>query len=95
MAAQFDLLAAWSVDRLGWSLTDLLSILQVLHDKRVDLFLHQQGLDTSTSAGRAMFRMLGVFAEFECGIIRERWSAKPNKPVGEAVNSRTQHGAAR
>src|SRR3954452_52969 len=91
-AREFDLLAAWSVDRLGWSLTDLLSILQVLHDKRVDLFLHQQGLDTSISAGRAMFRMLGVFAEFERGIIRERWSARPNKPVGEAVNSRTQHG---
>src|SRR5437764_11124509 len=94
-AREFELLAAWSVDRLGRSLTDLLSILQALHDKRVDLFLHQQGLDTSTSAGRAMFQMLGVFAEFECGIIRERWSAKPNKPVGEAVNSRTQHGAAR
>src|SRR5436190_20621763 len=74
-AREFDLLAAWSVDRLGRSLTDLLSILQSLHDKRVDLFLHQQGLDTSTSAGRAMFQMLGVFAEFERGIIRERVNA--------------------
>src|SRR5256885_14225101 len=74
-AREFDLLAAWSVDRLGRSLTDLLSILQALHDKRVDLFLHQQGLDTSTSAGRAMFQMLGVFAEFERGIIRERVNA--------------------
>src|SRR5881394_1859416 len=59
-AREFELLAAWSVDRLGRSLTDLLSILQALHDKSVDLFLHQQGLDTSTSAGRAMFQMLGV-----------------------------------
>ena len=74
-AREFELLAAWSVDRLGRSLTDLLSILQALHDKRVDLFLHQQGLDTSTSAGRAMFQMLGVFAEFERGIIRERVNA--------------------
>src|SRR4051794_21558032 len=74
-AREFDLLAAWSVDRLGRSLTDLLCILQALHDKRVDLFLHQQGLDTSTSAGRAMFQMLGVFAEFERGIIRERVNA--------------------
>jgi DNA invertase Pin-like site-specific DNA recombinase len=56
-------------------LTDLLAILQALHDKGVDLFLHQQGLDTSTSAGRAMFQMLGVFAEFERGIIRERVNA--------------------
>jgi DNA invertase Pin-like site-specific DNA recombinase len=74
-AKQFDLVAAWSVDRLGRSLTDLLGILQDLKDKGVDLFLHQQGLDTSTTAGKAMFQMLGVFAEFERGIIRERVNA--------------------
>jgi DNA invertase Pin-like site-specific DNA recombinase len=74
-AKEFDMVCAWSVDRLGRSLTDLLGILQQLHDKRVDLFLHQQGLDTSTTAGKAMFQMLGVFAEFERGIIRERVNA--------------------
>jgi len=74
-AMQFDLVATWSVDRLGRSLTDLLGILQELRDKGVDLFLHQQGLDTSTTAGKAMFQMLGVFAEFERGIIRERVNA--------------------
>jgi DNA invertase Pin-like site-specific DNA recombinase len=74
-AKEFDMVAAWSVDRLGRSLTDLLGILQELHEKGVDLFLHQQGLDTSTTAGKAMFQMLGVFAEFERGIIRERVNA--------------------
>jgi DNA invertase Pin-like site-specific DNA recombinase len=74
-AREFDLVAPWSVDRLGRSLTDLLSILQSLHEKGVGLFLHQQGLDTSTTAGKAMFQMLGVFAEFERGIIRERVNA--------------------
>src|SRR5215204_7244315 len=74
-AKEFDMVASWSVDRLGRSLTDLLSILQALHDKGVGLFLHQQGLDTTTSAGKAMFQMLGVFAEFERGIIRERVNA--------------------
>src|SRR5260370_37905430 len=39
------------------------------------LFLHQQRLDTTTTAGKAMFQMLGVFAEFERGIIRERVNA--------------------
>src|ERR1019366_3884424 len=72
---EFDMVATWSVDRLGRSLTDLLAILQGLHEKGVDLFLHQQGLDTSTTAGKAMFQMLGVFAEFERGIIRERVNA--------------------
>jgi DNA invertase Pin-like site-specific DNA recombinase len=74
-AREFDMVAAWSVDRLGRSLTDLLGILQDLQEKGVDLFLHQQGLDTSTTAGKAMFQMLGVFAEFERGIIRERVNA--------------------
>src|SRR6202140_4945140 len=74
-AREFDMVATWSVDRLGRSLTDLLNILQELQEKGVDLFLHQQGLDTSTTAGKAMFQMLGVFAEFERGIIRERVNA--------------------
>ena len=69
---EFDMVAAWSVDRLGRSLTDLLEVLKELHAKGVDLFLHQQGLDTSTPSGRAMFQMLGVFAEFERAMIRER-----------------------
>jgi DNA invertase Pin-like site-specific DNA recombinase len=74
-AKEFDMVAAWSVDRLGRSLSDLLNVLQLLKDKGVDLFLHQQGLDTSTTAGKAMFQMLGVFAEFERGIITERINA--------------------
>jgi DNA invertase Pin-like site-specific DNA recombinase len=66
------MVAAWSVDRLGRSLTDLLDFLRELHSKGVDLFLHQQGLDTSTPSGRAMFQMMGVFAEIERAMIRER-----------------------
>ena len=54
------------------SLPDLLEFLRELHAKDVDLFLHQQGLDTSTPSGRAMFQMMGVFAEFERAMIRER-----------------------
>ncbi len=69
---EFDMVAAWSVDRLGRSLQDLVAFLGELKAKGVDLFLHQQGLDTSTPAGRAMFQMMGVFAEFERAMIVER-----------------------
>jgi DNA invertase Pin-like site-specific DNA recombinase len=69
---KFDLVMAWSVDRLGRSLQDLVSFLEHLRETKVELFLHQQGLDTTTSSGRAMFGMLSVFAEFERSIIRER-----------------------
>jgi DNA invertase Pin-like site-specific DNA recombinase len=68
----FDMVAAWSVDRLGRSLQDLIEVPSDLHAKGVDLYLHQQGLDTSTPSGRAMYQMMGVFAEFERAIIRER-----------------------
>ena len=72
---EVDLVMAWSVDRLGRSLVDLLATLQELHAKEVDLYLHQQGLDTSTPSGRAMFGMMGVFAEFERSMIQERVKA--------------------
>jgi DNA invertase Pin-like site-specific DNA recombinase len=72
---EIELVAAWSVDRLGRSLPDLISFLGELHAKGVALYLHQQGLDTSTPAGKAMFQMMGVFAEFERAMIRERVNA--------------------
>jgi DNA invertase Pin-like site-specific DNA recombinase len=43
-----------------------------VHALGVDLYLHQQHLDTTTPSGRAMFGMLSVFAEFERAMIRER-----------------------
>jgi DNA invertase Pin-like site-specific DNA recombinase len=63
---------AWSVDRLGRSLQDLITFLSELHAVRVDLYLHRQGLDTTTPSGKAMFQMMGVFAEFERAMIQER-----------------------
>jgi DNA invertase Pin-like site-specific DNA recombinase len=69
---QFDLIMAWSVDGLGRSLKDLVAFLGEIHAAGVDLYLHQQGLDTSTPTGKAMFHMLGVFSEFERALIRER-----------------------
>jgi DNA invertase Pin-like site-specific DNA recombinase len=60
---EFDMVMAWSVDRLGRSLQE--------HALKIDLFLRQQGLDT-TPAGKAMFQMMGVFAEFERAVIQER-----------------------
>jgi DNA invertase Pin-like site-specific DNA recombinase len=70
---QFDIVAAWSVDRLGRSLQDLVGFLGELHGAGVDLYLDRQGVDTP--AGKALFQMLGVFAEFERSIIQERIAA--------------------
>jgi DNA invertase Pin-like site-specific DNA recombinase len=69
---EFDLVAAWSVCRLGRSLPDLISMLSELRSRDIDLYLHLQALDTSTPSGRALFGMLSVFSEFERAMIRDR-----------------------
>ncbi len=89
---EFELVMAWSVDRLGRSLQDLVAFLSELHAKDVDLYLDRQGIDTTTPVGKAMFQMMGVFAEFERAIIRERIMAglsrakeggtKSGRPIG-------------
>lgn len=94
---EFDVVAAWSVDRLGRSLIDLVGFLQELHSTGVDLYLHQQGINTTTPAGKALFGMMGVFAEFERGMIQERVRAgmarakkhgtESGKPIGRPSKS--------
>ena len=90
---EVDVVATWSVDRLGRSLQHLVGFLEELDGAGCDLYLHQQALDTTTPAGRAMFQMRGVFSEFERSIIRSRVKAgmararihgtKSGKPIGQ------------
>ncbi len=72
---RFDVIMAWSVDRLGRSLQDLIGFLTEIHGQGVHLYLHQQAVDTTTPAGKALFQMMGVFAEFERAMIQERVKA--------------------
>lgn len=72
---EIDIVMAWSVDRLGRSLQHLLHFLGDLQACGADLYLHKQGVDTTTPGGKALFQMMGVFAEFEREMIRERVNA--------------------
>jgi DNA invertase Pin-like site-specific DNA recombinase len=72
---EIDMVASWAVDRLGRSLQNLVTFLTEINAKGVDLYLHQQALDTSTPSGRAMFGMLSVFADFEREMIISRIKA--------------------
>jgi DNA invertase Pin-like site-specific DNA recombinase len=102
---RFDVIMAWSVDRLGRSLQDLVAFLSEIHALRIDLYLHRQGLDTTTPAGKALFQMMGVFAEFERSIIAERVKAgmtraktkgtKSGKPIGRPTIDPTVRTAIR
>lgn len=90
---EFDLVAVWSLDRLGRSLKDLVLILDELGSLGVGLYLSKQGLDTSTTWGRAMLQMAGVFAEVEREMIRERVKAgvARAKRQGKRLGRRPQH----
>ena len=57
---RFDVVMAWDVSRLGRSLRDLVDLFESLRALKVDLYLEQQALDTSTPAGRALLQMSGV-----------------------------------
>jgi DNA invertase Pin-like site-specific DNA recombinase len=72
---EFDLIAAWSVDRLGRSLQHLVGLFGELQALGVDLYLHQQHVDSSTPSGKALLQMSAVFAEFERAMLRERVNA--------------------
>jgi DNA invertase Pin-like site-specific DNA recombinase len=102
---KIDVAAAWSVDRLGRSLQDLVGFLGELNSVGCDLYLEKQAVDTTTPAGRALFQMLGVFAEFERAIIQERIHAglararakgtRSGKPIGRAKIDATREAAIR
>lgn len=67
-----DALVVTRIDRLARSLADLQDLLRELKAKGVTLEATEQRIDTSTSAGQAFLNMLGVFAEFETNLRRER-----------------------
>jgi DNA invertase Pin-like site-specific DNA recombinase len=72
---------AWAIDRIGRSLIDLLGTIQHLEACKVDLYLDQQAIDTTTPAGKLMFQVCGAFAEFERSMIRERVHAGLKRAV--------------
>ena len=67
-----DELVITSIDRLARSIGDLQDIVRALRAKGVTLRATEQPIDTSTAAGKCFFDMLGVFAEFETNLRRER-----------------------
>ena len=69
---KFDKLVVWSVDRVGRSMKHLVSVLSELKDLDVDIYSYKQGIDTSTTMGSSFFHMVGIFAELENNMRRER-----------------------
>lgn len=72
---EFDVVMAWSVDRLGRSLMHLIQLMNELHAKGIDLYLDREGIDTSTPMGEMIFNITASFAQFERKMIQERVKA--------------------
>ena len=85
---KFDMVTCWSIDRLGRSLQHLIEILKELQSLKVDLYFHQQAMDTSTPSGRMIFSVFGAMAEFERNLIRERVIAGQQRAKANGVKLR-------
>ena len=88
---EFDVIMVWAVDRLGRSLQHLVNFLSDIHAKKVDLFIYQQGVDTTTPAGKVLFGFLSLFGEYERSLIQERVRAgiKRARAQGQAWGRRS------
>ncbi len=89
---RFDIVAAWSIDRMGRSVHTVSAIMADLEALGIGQYYPQQAIDTTTPSGKAMVQMCAVFAEFERGMMQERIKAgidrarangtKSGKPIG-------------
>src|SRR4051794_21487911 len=83
---RFEVLLAWDVSRLGRSLRELLECFETLRRTGVDLYLDQQGVDTTTPAGRGFFGIGGGFAWVRGLVVHHR--ARAGGGLGRAPGER-------
>ena len=72
---QVDVVMSWSIDRLGRSIQDLVTFMNDVQAAGVDLYIHQQAINTATPAGRMVFGIFSALGEYERELIRERIQA--------------------
>jgi len=69
---EFDLIMVWAIDRLGRSIQHLVSFMTEIQSLGVDLYVHQQAIDTTTPSGRMIFGIFSALGEYERELMRER-----------------------
>ena len=66
---------AWDVSRLGRSIQDLVGFMKEVQSAGIDLYIHQQAINTATASGRMVFGIFSALREYERELIRERINA--------------------
>jgi DNA invertase Pin-like site-specific DNA recombinase len=69
---EIDVVMAWSIDRLGRSIQDLVGFMKEVQASGLDLYIHAQAINTHTPAGRMIFGIFSALGEYERELIRER-----------------------
>jgi len=70
-----DTLVAWRLDRLGRSLSHLISLIAKLEHRGIAFRSLSEAIDTTSAGGRLLFHVMGALAEFERSLISERTRA--------------------
>ena len=82
---EFDLIMVWAIDRLGRSIQHLVGFMNDILAMDVDLYVHQQAIDTTTPSGRMIFSIFSALGEYELGLIRERIMAGQKRARAQGV----------
>ena len=75
----------WAIDRLGRSIQHLVGFMNELQSLRVDLYVHQQAIDTTTPSGRMVFGIFSALGEYERELIRERILAGQKRARAQGI----------
>ena len=82
---EFDLIMVWAIDRLGRSIQHLVSFINEIQSLRVDLYVHQQAIDTTTPSGRMIFSIFSALGEYERELMRERIIAGQKRARSQGI----------
>lgn len=86
-----DVLVVWKMDRLGRSLSILIKLMDKLKEREIEFCSLTESIDTTTPTGRAMWQMVGVLAELEKSLIKERTKAGRASAITRGVKMGRKH----
>ncbi len=82
---EFDVIMVWAIDRLGRSIQHLVGFMNDIVAMGVDLYVHQQAIDTTTPSGRMIFGIFSALGEYERELMRERIMAGQKRARAQGI----------